>query len=133
MDDEIVVDNAFVTLWYHSDTGILHHQIHKYAYGDTLRKMLLAGVDVMKKNNSCKWLSDDRRYAAISKEDTEWGTAVFIPAALKAGWRFWAIVLPTSVIGTMQYNQMAEELGKLGLKVELFVNINDAMKWLKAQ
>ena len=64
MDDEIIVDNAFVTLWYHPDTGILHHKIHKYAYGDELRKMLLVGVDVMKKNRSCKWLSDDRSSAA---------------------------------------------------------------------
>ena len=37
MSKIVVLDNEWVTLWYHADTNIVHHQIHRFIYGDQFR------------------------------------------------------------------------------------------------
>src|SRR5882757_9151645 len=96
-----VIDNEFVSMWFYIDKGILHHEFHKYLWGDTFREALNKGVEVFQHHHASKWLSDDRKNAALSQADTEWAIENWFPRVLKAGWKYWALVLPENVIGQM--------------------------------
>ncbi len=101
MEEKTLVHNEFITMWYYPKRKIVHHIIHKYVYGEFFRDAMSMGVETLKMYRAHKWLSDDRSYAAVSKEDIEWGMTVWAPRAIGAGWRHWAIVLPKSLIGQM--------------------------------
>ena len=133
MEKETLVDNAFITMWYYPEKKIVHHTIHQYIYGETLRSALMVGVNTLERHQASKWLSDDRSFAAVSKEDTEWGTEVWTPRAMAAGWRHWAIVLPKSVIGQMSHRKMIAEYFSIGLNVEVFDDAEKGMAWLEEQ
>ena len=91
------------------------------------------GVEHLIKNGAFKWLSDDRAFGAMSKEDTEWGITVWAPKAAAAGWRFWAIVLPQSIIGKLGSEKMIEYYSGLGVTVKIFTDADEGMAWLEAQ
>ena len=133
MAAEIIVDNEFITMWYFPDKRIVHHRLHKFSYGDTLRSALEAGVEQLRKHHAHKWLSDDRSYAALTKEDAEWGETYWGPSAVEAGWRYWAIVLPKSVLGKLSMERIIGIYEKLGLTVKVFSDVDEGMAWLEAQ
>ena len=128
-----IMENEFVTVWYHADTKIVHHQFHKFIHGKVLRDALNAGCDAMKMYGAHKWLSDDRKNSAVPKEDAEWGVNDWSNRTIQAGWKFWAIVQPESVIGQMNVKRFAKEYLSRGVVVEMFTDPDNAMEWLKKQ
>ena len=40
MDKEIVLDNEYVTMWFHQDKKIVHHKYHQFLKGDYIRNQL---------------------------------------------------------------------------------------------
>ncbi|MBN1471547.1 MAG: hypothetical protein JW925_07190 [Syntrophaceae bacterium] len=128
-----VHENEHITLWYYPETKIIHHQFHKYIYGDEFRKGLNAGVEAMKKYGAIKWLSDDRNNMALPLDDVEWAKTDWFPRTLKAGWKYWALVQPAKAIGQLNMKQFTETYSKLGITVNVFSNPDEAMKWLESQ
>ena len=78
-------------------------------------------------------MSDDRSYAALPKEDLEWGVSHWGPKAVAAGWRYWAIVMPESVLGKMSHQHIIDIYGEMGVTVKVFSDPDEAMAWLKEQ
>lgn len=128
-----VLENPSATLWFHPDTKIVHHQLHKFIYGEDLRALLSAGTELIKKHRATKWLSDDRGNTVISHQDEEWANTVFIPTTLAAGWKHWAIVPPKMVIGQLGAERIAKALAEMGLVVQFFDDPDQAMRWLEKQ
>ena len=126
-------DNGYATMWYHPDKKIVHHQIHKFIFGEELQKLLLTGTEALRKNRASKWLSDDRSNAALRKEDLEWGMTNWFPQALQAGWKFWAIVQPEKIIAQMNMEKVVEDYAKAGMTAKFFTDPDQAMKWLESQ
>ena len=133
MERETILSDDFVTLYYYPGKGVVYHILHKYKYGEPFRKFLMTGVETLRKNKGTKWLSDDRSYATLTKEDLEWGPAVFAPAAIKAGWKYWAIVMPEKVVGRMAMAHVVELYGKLGVTVQIVESPEEGMAWLDSQ
>jgi hypothetical protein len=133
MERETLVDNEFITMWYYPHKKIVHHVIHRYICGEPFRSALNRGVETLRAHRAHKRLSDDRSYAAVSKEDTEWGMAVWVPQAVSAGWRHWAIVVPKSVIGQMSYRQMIDYYQSIDVSVKVFDDAEKGMAWLEDQ
>lgn len=129
----VLVDNPFVTLWYHGDTKIIHHQIHQFIYGAVFREFLMVGADALKKNRATKWLSDDRDNTVLSHEDADWGRDNWIVPTVKAGWKHWAVVRPRKVLGQMSMDRGAKEMAALGVNIRFFDDPVEAMQWLEAQ
>jgi hypothetical protein len=126
-----VIENDFVTMRYHEDSGILEHQFHKHMWGETFRDALNKGVEALQKYGGSKWLSDDRANAALPQEDTDWGLNEWFPRAQKAGWKYWAIVLPEHVIGQMNMKRIISTYAAKGVVTRIFDNPAAAMAWLK--
>jgi hypothetical protein len=133
MDKEVVLENEFITIWYHRDKKVVHHQFHKFTCGKDLHDALSEGVAILEKNGARKWLSDDRKNTVIGKEDMEWTATVWRPRVIKAGWKYWALVLPEKIVGQMVMKRIVKEYADTGVTVELFSDPEEAMKWLEAQ
>ena len=133
MSKTILIDTDYVTLWYHPEKKIVHHQFHRYIYGQEFRNVLETGLKVFKEKGAQKWLSDDRNNSALPAEDGEWGQQDWTPRMLEAGWKYWAIVLPQKVIGQMNMQRFIEDNAGLGLTMQAFTDPDDALKWLESQ
>lgn len=134
MGELVILKNEFVTLIYHEDTKIVHHEFHQYVPDEPFRECLMKGLKVMKAHSAIKWLSDDRKNLAIPKEAKEWMDTEWSDMAFEAGWKYWAIVLPSKAIGKMAMNRMLQ-IPKLTqqLTIESFDEVDAAYEWLACQ
>jgi hypothetical protein len=91
----------------------------------------MAITELMRQKRAAKWLADDRNNAAFPEEETKWCRTEWEPRALDAGWKYWAIVLPKSVVGQLYMKALLQRTETIGLIAQLFDNPDDAMTWLK--
>jgi hypothetical protein len=128
-----VLENESVTVWYHSDKKMVHHQFHTFVHGEAFRAALTAGAEAMEKYSADRWLSDDRKNKAIPEEDLAWGRTDWFQRVQKAGWKYWAIVQPKSVVGKMNMEREAEINVEKGVTTRIFSDPDEAMAWLESQ
>src|SRR3954471_6951500 len=115
MPSQTIINNAFVTLWYHPEKKIVHHQLHKFIAGPPFRELLMKGTELLKNNQAQKWLSDDRSNSALRQDDLEWSETDWAPVTAKAGWKFWAIVQPEKVLAQVALERLTAKYAKLGV------------------
>ncbi len=134
MGELVILRNEFVTLKYHEDTKIVHHEFHQYVFGEPFRECLLKGLEIMKTHSAIKWLSDDKKNVAIPREERAWMNSEWSDRAFEAGWKCWAIVLPSKAIGQMAMNRILQ-IPKLAqqLTINSFNEVDAAYEWLVRQ
>ena len=94
-----VLSNDYFDLLFHENEKIVHHIYKPAMDSDHLEQVLSAGTDLLEKHQATKWLSDNRLLAtAFSDEVAGWVNNVWLPRTIKAGWKYWAMVVPESVI-----------------------------------
>lgn len=128
--DVILVDNEYITVKYVAEHQFIHHTIHKPIGGQPLRDALIAGTEGLKKYGVSKWLSDDRKNGPLSKEDTEWGMENWNLPTIQAGWKYWALVVPTEVVAAGSMMPAMNGFYELGLRMMVFDNLEEATNWL---
>ena len=133
MAKQTVLENPNITFWFHTDTKIVHHQIHKYTSGTILQEALNKGADSLEQYKASKWLSDDRNNGALPPEDLEWNKVVWIPRVVKAGWKYWALVIPEKAVAQMNMKRFQTEFAQAGVTVQTFSDPEVAMEWLVRQ
>ncbi len=132
MSAQTIIDNEYVTLWYHPEAKIVHHQFHRFIHGEHFRKVLDQGLEVFKEHGANKWLSDDRLNSALPKEDSEWGLNDWNPRVFANGWKYWAVVMPDKKMGQTNLNWLMRENIAHGLVVQAFEDADEALKWLES-
>jgi hypothetical protein len=132
MSTVTILDTPQITMWYHPEKKIVHHQMHKYTFGPTFRDALMKGVEIMQKNRARKWLSDDRLNPVLKPEDNEWAISDWAPKVIAVGWKYWAIVLPESVINKMRMENNAKVFAEKGVTVQFFQDPDEALEWLES-
>lgn len=133
MPTQTIIDNEFVTLYYHSETKIVHHFVKQYITGSHLRELLDTGCDTLKKNQAIKWLSDDTNNGPIVPDDEEWARTVWFPKTIGAGWKYWSIIKPAKVLGQLNMKRYKETYAAAGVIADLFSDPKEAMDWLVKQ
>jgi hypothetical protein len=133
MDKEVVLDNENITVWYYPQKKIIHHEFHKFTQGRTFQEALSKGAATLEKNKAKKWLSDDRKNSVLTLDDTKWTASFWRPRVIKAGWKYWAIVLPEKAVGQMVMQRIIKEYADTGVTVKIFSDSVKAMTWLEAQ
>lgn len=133
MKKETVLESSGATLWYYPEERIVHHQMHRHLYGEELRTLFLKGLETLQAHGAHKWVSDDRKNGAISREDAEWISGTWEPAALDAGWRYWALVQPESIPGQMNIRRFLSRGRSAGLLVRVFDTPGAALAWIAKQ
>jgi len=127
-----VLDNEDVTLWFHSESKIVHHKMHRFLAPGVFQDLLTKGAECLEKHQAKKWLSDDRDNTVVRPEDIEWGHKVWFPRAVRAGFKYWAIVMPSKAIGQMQMKKLMEDYGQKGVTVQVFDTVEEGMRWLES-
>lgn len=127
-----LIDSPHATLVYYPDKKIVHHTFHKPISGDDFRQVLNKGAEAMKQNGAHKWLSDDRGNGALSPEDTEWSQSDWFPRAVASGWKYWALVVPQDIYARMNLKEFVDNYFEQGLRIMVFTNPKEAMRWLEA-
>jgi hypothetical protein len=133
MSDITVIDNEYATLVYHSDAKIVHHTFHKPISGEKFREVLNTGLELFKQHRAGKWLSDDRGNSVLSEEDGTWGMTNWFPRVFEAGWKFWALVVPDDIQARLNLKQFIDTYFERGLRIMIFTDPDEAMKWLERQ
>ncbi|MCB9205855.1 MAG: hypothetical protein H6612_12430 [Ignavibacteriales bacterium] len=128
-----LVENEYATLKVYQEKKIVHHEFHKFMFGDNFKNFMLKAADVFVQNHCHKWLSDDRGNSALRQEDLEWAQQNWEPKIFKAGWKFWAIVLPEKVVGKMSMKGIIDRYKQMGVTVNIFSDPNLALAWLEKQ
>jgi hypothetical protein len=130
MSEIEIIKNEFATLVYHPESKIIHHTFHQPIGGDKFRDVLNTGTDALEKYGASKWLSDDRGNSALSQEDTDWSMNFWFPRAIKAGWKFWALVVPQDLLARMNLKEFVDSYYDKGLRIMVFNGPEEAMQWL---
>lgn len=132
MSQTVIMENDSVALWFHPEKKIVHHKIKKWVFGPDFKTLLDKGYEKLKISGGKKWLSDDRGSGVVKPEDEKWVKEDWLPRVIKAGWKFWAIVLPEKAVGQMNMKRFKEEFQKVGLTVQVFTHPDEALKWLES-
>ncbi len=132
MQPVTVVENEYITLQYVPDQKYIYHVIHKPIPDQPLRDALNAGSEALKKYGACRWLSDDRLNGPLSKEIQEFGFNDWGPRTIKAGWKYWADVVPQQLVAAGALAPVMEAYFGLGLRMQVFSSVEDASAWLGA-
>ena len=130
MSELKILNNEYATLIYDMDKKIVHHTFHQPIGGDKFREVLNRGAETLENYGASKWLSDDRKNSALSAEDTEWSKTNWFPRSIKAGWKYWAIVVPQNVLGQMNMKEFVDSYFQQGLRIMVFSKLDEAKQWL---
>ncbi len=126
------LSNDYFDLLFHEDEKIVHHIYKTPMDSDHLQELLSAGTDLMEEHGATKWLSDNRLLVnAFSNEAAEWVNNVWLPRTIKAGWKYWAMVVPQSLIGQADHVKYVESFYNTGVWVTVYSDVEPAMKWIK--
>lgn len=128
-----IIDSDSFKLYFHEETKIVHHIMFPDARGQVLRDGLLAGTQLLKQYGAVKWLSDDRKSPGLSEEDRAWGNEVWNTANVEAGWRYWALVVPEELAARQDMVYLVNTYYDMGVRVQVFTDPDDGMKWLSEQ
>ncbi len=126
-----ILDDEYMSLWYHPETGIVHHQIKGYLLQGGFRKLLNASAGLLEAHRASRYLSDDRQNVVVDPEDIKWADDNWYPRVLKAGLKRWALVLPATMVGTLQAKSILDTRRKQGLEAEGFDRVEAALAWLQ--
>jgi hypothetical protein len=133
MNRETILELPGLTLWYYPITKVIHHEVSKYPGVSVLESALQKGLEVMRRRGARKWLSDDRKGGALPKTHHEWGQNVWGPDAAAAGWKYWALLPPSELVGSANVHRLVSIYGALGVTVKTFDDPVFAMHWLVEQ
>ncbi len=129
-----LIENEYACLWHYPDEGIIHHRLLQPVFGDIFRNVLMTGLGVMRVHGARKWLSDDRGNSILSADDSAWSQEYWLPRALDAGWKYWAVLPPSRARGQLNMTRLMEFVGELsGVNIEIFSDPDEAWQWLANQ
>ncbi len=128
-----IIDNEYMGLWFHPVSKIVHHKIKETLPKGEFQRLLSTGAEWMEKHGATKWLSDDTNLVVLQEEEYKWGDAEWAPRVIKAGFKYWAVVLPSGAIGSMQLKRLIKEYRDRGVTVEGFDSLEAAIAWLESK
>jgi hypothetical protein len=126
----LVTDSPTISVWIYPQRKMVHHEMKAYCYGPEFRDALTKGADALRLHKATKWLADARLSRAIPKDDDDWVTSVWLPQTTAAGWKYWAIIPPNSVISQIRLGRISKIYADFGVETHMFATVDEAMKWL---
>jgi hypothetical protein len=132
MPNVTIYSSDYITVEYWPDHNSIYHVVHQPISGQLpiFKEALNAGTEALQKYNVHKWLSDDRKNDALTPEGNAWSFSDWQPRTMKAGWKYWALVVPNAAAAAGTLAPVIEQLFELGLRMMVFANVEEAVAWL---
>jgi len=125
-----IINKPYAQLFYHEETGIVHHHLTAELNSANLKEVLFAGNELLRKHHATKWLSDNRFMQAHAEEDADWIGNQWLPQAIEFGWKYWALVVPQSWHARNNLVDYVNLFHDMGVRVMVFTDVDPAMAWL---
>ncbi|HEX2908305.1 MAG TPA: hypothetical protein VHO69_15645 [Phototrophicaceae bacterium] len=132
MPNVTLYDSDYITVEYWPDKALIYHTIHQPMSNHLaeFKEALNAGTDALQKYKVRKWLSDDRKNDSLTPEGNDWSLNEWQPRTIKAGWQYWAMVVPEDLAAAGTLMPVIDILFELGLRMMVFTNREQAIAWL---
>jgi hypothetical protein len=92
--------------------------------------MLEAGVQALKENHGSRWLADCRRQRVLKAADQKRGNEEWLPRALAAGLKRFAVVLPESGLAKFNIQLHLNAAAARQMEVAYFATADEARRWV---
>jgi hypothetical protein len=92
--------------------------------------MLESGVQALTDHHGSRWLADCRRQKVLRLTDQDWADREWLPRALAAGLKKFAVVLPDSGLAGMNLKDRLAGVADSKLGVGYFETVEQAREWL---
>ena len=130
MATQHLLSNECLEMFYYEETKIIHHIYTDKIGGECLREQLNLGVDLMQRYGAVKWLSDNSAIDGHAEADLKWTEEDWLPRAVAAGWKYWALVVPENLHARMDMWQVTRMFHDHGVHQNVFTDPDEAMAWL---
>lgn len=132
MPNITLYNSPYITVEYWPDKALIYHTIHQPMSNQlaVFKEALNAGTEGLQKYGVRKWLSDDRKNDSLTQEGNEWSANEWQPRTMKAGWKYWAMVVPEDLAAAGTLMPVIEILFGLGLRMAVFTTLEQAVAWL---
>ena len=101
-----------------------------WADSDEFRAILDAGVRALTENRGSRWLADCRLQRVLKAADQEAGNRQWLPRALAAGLKRFAVVLPASGLAKANIQDHLRAAASKQLDMAYFATLEEAQHWL---
>jgi len=101
-----------------------------WADADEFRAMLDAGVRALSEKQGSRWLADCRLQRVLRSEDQTAGNKRWLPRALAAGLKRFAVVLPASGLAKANIQDHLRADASKRLDMAYFATLEEAQQWL---
>ena len=119
-----IYNSPYITMEYRQNENMIYHTVKK-PIGEgqiqMLKDALNAGTDTLAQHNVKKWLSDDRLNGPLPEKFVEWSTQVWCTRTIKAGWKYWANVVPVELQAAGSLTPVINALYDMGA-VDAFIH-----------
>jgi hypothetical protein len=92
--------------------------------------LLDAEVSALKEHACSRLLADCRRQRVLNQADQERANRDWLPRALEAGLKRFAVVLPVSDLAAAHLRERLSEVPHTALQVSYFGTVEEAQEWL---
>ena len=92
--------------------------------------LLEAELRALNEHHGSRLLADCRRQKVLNPKDQDLANREWLPRALKAGLKRFAIVMPSSVVADMNIRDSLGKASAEGLQVGYFATVEEAREWV---
>jgi hypothetical protein len=104
-----------------------------YAEGEEFRAGHEAGLNLLRRRRTSRWLSDARLLAPISQTDQHWMNTDWVPRMIAAGLRWAAVVSPRAAVSRLSVKQIVSKINNVNFVTDNFDDMEVARSWLRSQ
>lgn len=92
--------------------------------------LLDAELRALKEHRGSRLLADCRRQKVLNPKDQDLANREWLPRALKAGLKRFAVVVPASVVADMNIRDSLDKASAADLQVGYFATVAEAREWV---
>jgi hypothetical protein len=132
MDDEIFLDEPYLTIRWRPVPKLLYAEWKGFATSAEFRAALLTGIRAIRERHVDGYVSDARKAKVVLPEDEKWGREVWLPQAVAAGLKRMAVVTAPTGLAKMAFENAAVQIDSHGLSMRTFDSVEAAMVWAQS-
>jgi hypothetical protein len=129
----VIKETESYLLEYLPDIRSIRHILNRSMTIRDWQDLLAFGTDYLKENHITKWISDNRKNDRDSSDTTDWINNVWLPSAIQAGWKTWAVIEPAKFTSKLNQRIYKASFRKMGINVGVFSSPDEAEEWIRKQ
>lgn len=112
------------------DAQLVFVEWHGWANSAEFAALLDAELRALNEHRGSRLLADCRRQKVLNPKDQDLANREWLPRALKAGLKRFAVVVPASVVADMNIRDSLDKASAADLQVGYFATVEEARAWV---